>query len=78
MNLQGLYLSGNQISVIPAEIFTLVSLRELDLSDNNISMLPPEIAGLVNLRVLNLSDNQVPSTSDIITDLKARGVFFVI
>jgi internalin A len=64
--------------VIPPEVFDLVNLAQLYLSDNNISMLPPEIAGLVNLRVLNLSDNQVPSTSDIITDLKARGVFFVI
>ena len=64
--------------MLPAAIDGLINLRLLYLNDNNISEIPAAIGALVNLRELDLSGNQVPSTSDTIIDMKARGVCVVI
>jgi Leucine-rich repeat (LRR) protein len=68
-------LSYQQLTVIPPEIGALVNLRVLNLLYNQISEIPAEIGALVNLKMLNLHNNQVPSTSDTIPDMKARGVY---
>ncbi|UJR21005.1 hypothetical protein I4U23_024105 [Adineta vaga] len=50
-------LTSNGLSIIPTEIFDLVTLRRLILSNNNISSLPPAIRSLVNLEYLDISRN---------------------
>ncbi|CAF3013476.1 unnamed protein product [Rotaria sp. Silwood2] len=50
-------LSAQGLSMVPAEIFELVTLRRLILSNNNLSALPPTINSLINLEYLDLSHN---------------------
>jgi Leucine-rich repeat (LRR) protein len=38
--LESLYLSGNQITILPTQIGLLTSLHYLDLSDNKFSFIP--------------------------------------
>jgi hypothetical protein len=52
-------LSGNQITSIPAEIGTFLSLEELRMSSNMLQELPVQIGELINLRVLSISENQI-------------------
>ena len=59
-SLQGLYLSGNDLSgAIPPELGELIHLRELDLAGNQLSgAIPPELRELTQLELLDLSFNQ--------------------
>jgi internalin A len=57
--LEKLYLSQNNFSEFPFEIFTLANLKLLDLYQNAIKILPPEIVFLENLEQLFLSRNKI-------------------
>jgi len=53
--LRGLFLKGNALRELPAEIGSLSELIELNLADNNdLGKLPPEIGNLKNLRKLDI------------------------
>ena len=54
-----IYLSYNQITVIPKEIGNLINLHILDLSFNQITVTPKEIANLFKMRHLFLHNNQL-------------------
>ena len=64
-----LYLSHNQIKVIPHEIGQLVNLLKLSFSCNQIKYIPHEIEFLVNLRYLYLHDNQIKNIPNFKEDL---------
>ena len=57
--LKELYLSNNNISVIPPEIGQLSQLEKLDLSNNKISIIPSEIEQLSQLKELYLFLNNI-------------------
>ena len=52
-NLQTLYLSNNQIKLIPPEIGQLHNLQQLNLFNNQIQLIPPEIGQLHHLQILH-------------------------
>ncbi|KAL4066062.1 hypothetical protein J3A83DRAFT_4190341 [Scleroderma citrinum] len=54
-----LYLSGNYISTLPPQLFTLQNLSVLSLRGNQLTYLPGEISRLRNLRELNISLNRL-------------------
>jgi Leucine-rich repeat (LRR) protein len=67
-----LYLSHNQISVIPDAIAALTSLQELYLYNNQISVIPDTLgalAALTNLQILHLYNNQISVIPDAIAAL---------
>ncbi len=46
-----MFLGNNKISVIPPEIFCmLTNLRELQLYKNKLTLIPPEIGNLVGMK----------------------------
>ena len=57
--LEFLYLGGNQLTDIPAELGQLSRLQSLALSDNYITRLPRELKQLTHLRSLSLHNNQL-------------------
>uniref|UniRef100_A0A8C2QA82 Leucine rich repeat containing 58 n=1 Tax=Cyprinus carpio TaxID=7962 RepID=A0A8C2QA82_CYPCA len=56
-SLELLYLGGNQISSIPAELANLPCLGYLVLCDNRIQSVPPQLNRLHSLRSLSLHNN---------------------
>ncbi|KAH9827388.1 Leucine rich repeat [Teratosphaeria destructans] len=54
-----LYLSNNQLTSLPAELFKLVNITVLSLRNNHLSTLPPAIVRLQNLQELNISGNGI-------------------
>lgn len=56
-----LYLSGDSITGLPAEIGNLTELKSLELSRNNLRNIPPEIGNLKKLTSLDLSHNSLGS-----------------
>uniref|UniRef100_A0A671M4F4 Leucine-rich repeat-containing protein 58-like n=1 Tax=Sinocyclocheilus anshuiensis TaxID=1608454 RepID=A0A671M4F4_9TELE len=56
-HLELLYLGGNQISSIPAELANLPCLSYLVLCDNRIQSVPPQLNRLHSLRSLSLHNN---------------------
>ncbi|KAL0265940.1 UNVERIFIED_CONTAM: hypothetical protein PYX00_011657 [Menopon gallinae] len=57
--LQGLYLSFNELTTLPWEIGSLSQLQEINLSFNQLTTLPWEIGSLSQLQEINLSFNQL-------------------
>ncbi|KAG0053763.1 hypothetical protein BGZ83_000475 [Gryganskiella cystojenkinii] len=52
-----LFLSSNQFSTVPMDVFSLQNLSVLSLRNNNIEVIPPEIGQLHNLVELSLGGN---------------------
>ncbi|XP_011688191.1 PREDICTED: leucine-rich repeat-containing protein 28 isoform X2 [Wasmannia auropunctata] len=56
-NVTNLYMYGNRIERLPAELGGMSQLTVLDLSANRLELVPPCIGSLSNLKSLFLSDN---------------------
>ncbi len=56
-SIKKIYLSRNQIQIIPATVENLTSLEWLDLDNNNIQEIHPHISKLLALEYLDLSNN---------------------
>jgi Leucine-rich repeat (LRR) protein len=69
VNLQKLYLDGDQLTSIPNEIGNLMNLQELYLHCNQLTSLPNGIGNLVNLQILYLHHNQLTSIPNDIGNL---------
>ncbi|KIO10099.1 hypothetical protein M404DRAFT_996066 [Pisolithus tinctorius Marx 270] len=65
-----LYLSGNKISYLPPQLFTLQYLSVLSLRGNRLTYLPGEICRLKNLKELNISLNRLTYLPWEIRDMK--------
>ncbi|KAI6101324.1 hypothetical protein F5141DRAFT_1066054 [Pisolithus sp. B1] len=65
-----LYLSGNKISSLPPELFTLQNLSVLSLRSNQLTYLPGDICRLKNLKELNISLNRLTYLPWEIRDMK--------
>ena len=77
-NLQYLYLTSNEIEIIPNELQYLTNLQELDLGSNKITVISSEIQYLTNLQKLRLSNNKIeiiPSKIQYLTNLKQLGLY---
>ncbi len=62
--------SNKAINTLPAELFSMSSLKQLDLSNNKLSGLPFEIKNLKNLQVLKLNGNKIYELPSEISRLK--------
>jgi|GEM_PF-1098745 len=60
-NLQFLYLWGNSLTTLPAEIGSLSMLWQIDVNNNQLSTLPVEIGSIDSLRNANFSSNLLTS-----------------
>ena len=65
-----LYLGGNKITQVPAELGKLTSLKILNLCDNQITILPKELAKLHRLESLSLHNNNLTVLPIAIVKLK--------
>lgn len=65
-----LYLSGNKISSLPPQLFTLQNLSVLSLRSNQLTYLPGDICRLKNLKELNISLNRLTYLPWEIRDMK--------
>ena len=54
----GLYLSGQELDMVPLRIQQMTKLRVLDLSDNHLTDLPAWLPQLEHLHTLILSGNK--------------------
>lgn len=54
-----LFLYGNKIPLLPAELGNLINLQTLALSENSLQLLPDTLANLTKLRVLDLRHNKL-------------------
>jgi Leucine-rich repeat (LRR) protein len=60
-----LHLGTNKISMVPPEVFCmLTNMKELQLYKNKITVIPPEIGNMVNIRRLSLSSNNLKTLPD--------------
>jgi Leucine-rich repeat (LRR) protein len=64
-----LHLVNQNLTKIPAEIFSLFNLVELDLSKNSITVIPDSIRYLENLRLLRINKNNIETISPDIGEL---------
>ncbi|CAH3180149.1 unnamed protein product, partial [Porites lobata] len=65
-----LYLNGNKLTELPAEISDFRELRELSISDNQLVGLPTSIQRLTKLERLYLSGNKLTELPAEISDLR--------
>jgi Leucine-rich repeat (LRR) protein len=56
--IKSLNFRGNQITEIPAELFTLTDVQSLNFCSNELQQIPSEISKLTDLRILLLSENR--------------------
>ncbi len=64
-----LYLSGQELTAIPKEIYELSHLTTLELGRNKILEIPEAIAQLTNLKILNLGRNLIRKIPEAIAQL---------
>ena len=69
-SLEYLYLGGNKLTNIPAELGKLYKLKSLNLCDNKISIIPKEMAKLHQLESLSLHNNNLTVLPIAIVKLK--------
>ncbi|XP_013412426.1 malignant fibrous histiocytoma-amplified sequence 1 homolog [Lingula anatina] len=74
-NLEELYLGGNQLSDIPADISRLKVLRIFWLNINAFTTFPVALCGLTNLEELYLDENQLSDIPVDISRLKVLRIF---
>jgi len=72
-----LYLSHNNLSVLPPEIGMLTKLEKLYLHYNKLNSLPFEIGKLTGLQALYLQFNQLTSLPSELCDLSNLNVLYV-
>ena len=63
-NVKIVNLSGNRLTEIPKNIFTLVNLEILNISNNNVESISDEISKLSCLKILDLSNNHIVKLSN--------------
>lgn len=71
-------LSGRQLDVVPAELWTLKHLVSLDLSGNILEKIPEEMSNLRNLETLKLRGNRLTELPRVVcqlTQLKTLDLF---
>jgi hypothetical protein len=54
-----LFLSGNKLTSLPRELFSLDNITVLSLRNNTLTTLPPAIGQLKNLKELNIAQNSI-------------------
>jgi len=54
-----LFLAGNHLTSLPAELFNLTNISVLSLRNNELASLPPAISRLKNLEELNIAGNRI-------------------
>ena len=64
------FLSNNNLTTIPPEMFQLTNLQTLHLSNNNLTSMPPEMCQLTNLQTLTLYNNNLAATIEIKQNLR--------
>lgn len=62
--------SGKGIYTLPAELFSMSSLKQLDLSNNKLTGLPSSIKNLKKLQILKLNGNKIYELPSEISRLK--------
>ena len=72
--LEELYLSNNEIHLVPDSIGNLSSLRELDLSFNRIVNIPETFGKLHNLKYLDISYNNLKKLPEFFKDFPSLEV----
>ena len=68
-----MFLGGNQLTRVPAEIGQLTELEGLYLGGNRLTGVPAEIGQLTSLKRLVLDRNQLTSVPAAIRELRAAG-----
>jgi hypothetical protein len=68
-NLSTLWLSRNQLDIIPDAYGQISSLRNFFVHENKLKSLPEELFDLSELRIFNFSDNELTIFSEKITQL---------
>ena len=64
-----LFLSGNQLTSLPSELFRLTNIAVLSLRNNELSDIPPCIGRLSNLTELNVAQNTIKCLPSEMLDL---------
>ena len=69
-----LFLSGNKLASLPAELFSLTNITVLSLRNNSLESIPPAICRLQHLEELNISQNNIKHLPWELCDLiQAKG-----
>lgn len=77
-NLEELELIGNHLSKLPKNIENLKALIKLDLGGNKFKEVPKELESLDNLRKLRIKNNPINKNSNVLEELKKKGIEIII
>jgi hypothetical protein len=69
MNVCSLNLFSQNLTTIPASVFTMKNLEYLNLADNKITDVPSDIGNLTHLKWLYLNQNPISSLPDSMSNL---------
>lgn len=73
-NLEELGLNNNQLSKLPKSFENLKLLKKLDLGSNKFKEIPKELEKLDNLRKFVIRNNPINKNSQLLKDLKKKGI----